>query len=257
MNISELSKFRGGVSVDTISELTSASGVTIDGMLIKDGGTKVSNVINASGTAAIYSAGAWDFKNSSGTTTLAVSDAGAVTVGPASGTTAVQHTAYGYSDNNYALILQNRSTNIASLGMQIRTLVTSGTITGLVYADGANTTCGYVNIDTTANTVTYVNTSDARLKTNHRDFDGISLLKRMSPTKYERICNPGVDEIGLVAQDMQPIMPEAVSVGGEDAEIKPWGLDYGRITPILVKAIQEQQAMIEALTARLAALEAK
>jgi hypothetical protein len=36
MNISELSKFRGGVSVDTINELTSASGVTADGVLLKD-----------------------------------------------------------------------------------------------------------------------------------------------------------------------------------------------------------------------------
>jgi hypothetical protein len=32
-----LAKFRGGVSVDTITELTSGSGVTIDGRLIKDG----------------------------------------------------------------------------------------------------------------------------------------------------------------------------------------------------------------------------
>jgi hypothetical protein len=46
MNIAELSKFRGGVSVDTISELTSASGVTIDGMLIKDGQTANSNIAN-------------------------------------------------------------------------------------------------------------------------------------------------------------------------------------------------------------------
>jgi hypothetical protein len=38
MNIGELAKFRGGVSVDTISELTSASGVTIDETLLKDGG---------------------------------------------------------------------------------------------------------------------------------------------------------------------------------------------------------------------------
>jgi hypothetical protein len=36
MNISELAKFRGGVSVDTINELTSASGVTADGVLLKD-----------------------------------------------------------------------------------------------------------------------------------------------------------------------------------------------------------------------------
>ena len=44
MNISELAKFRGGVSVDTITELTSASGVTIDSMLIKDGKTSSNNI---------------------------------------------------------------------------------------------------------------------------------------------------------------------------------------------------------------------
>ena len=36
MDITELAKFRGGISVDTITELTSASGVTIDGVLLKD-----------------------------------------------------------------------------------------------------------------------------------------------------------------------------------------------------------------------------
>jgi len=46
MNISELAKFRGGVSVDTITELTSAAGVTIDGMLIKDGKTSSNNIAN-------------------------------------------------------------------------------------------------------------------------------------------------------------------------------------------------------------------
>jgi hypothetical protein len=37
MNIGELAKFRGGVSADTISEMTSDSGVTIDALLLKDG----------------------------------------------------------------------------------------------------------------------------------------------------------------------------------------------------------------------------
>jgi hypothetical protein len=47
MNIGELAKFRGGASVDTISELTSASGVTVDGTLLKDGG------VTASGTVSV------------------------------------------------------------------------------------------------------------------------------------------------------------------------------------------------------------
>jgi len=39
------------------------------------------NIKNADGTTAVYSLGAWTFKNSSAVTTFAISDAGAVTVG--------------------------------------------------------------------------------------------------------------------------------------------------------------------------------
>jgi len=35
------------------------------------------------------------------------------------------------------------------------------------------------------------------------------------------------------------------------------GIDYGRITPLLVKAIQEQQELIESLTARIDQMENK
>jgi hypothetical protein len=60
MNIGELAKFRGGVSVDTISELTSASGVTIDGTILKDGG------VTASGTVSVNTIS--EFTSGSGVT---------------------------------------------------------------------------------------------------------------------------------------------------------------------------------------------
>jgi hypothetical protein len=47
MNISELTKFRGGVSVDTINELTSASGVTADGVLLKDAAVTATGGVTA------------------------------------------------------------------------------------------------------------------------------------------------------------------------------------------------------------------
>lgn len=47
MNIGELAKFRGGVSVDTVNELTSGSGVTLDSVLLKDG------EVTASGTNGV------------------------------------------------------------------------------------------------------------------------------------------------------------------------------------------------------------
>ena len=35
---------------------------------------------------------------------------------------------------------------------------------------------------------------------------------------------------------------EAVTKGGEDASTNPWTVDYGKVTPLLVNAIQDQQA---------------
>jgi len=43
-SIGEIAKFRSSIQVDTINEFTSASGVTIDSMLIKDGKTSSNNI---------------------------------------------------------------------------------------------------------------------------------------------------------------------------------------------------------------------
>jgi hypothetical protein len=66
----------------------------------------------------------------------------------------------------------------------------------------------------------------------------------------------------LIAQDVQAVLPEAVSV--QDDEQGTLGLAYSDVIPLLVAAIKEQQAqlnqgyqMIQALEVRLAALEAK
>jgi hypothetical protein len=53
----------------------------------------------------------------------------------------------------------------------------------------------------------------------------------------------------LIAQDVQAVLPEAVSVGADDM----LGVQYTEVIPLLVAAIKEQQAMIEDLKTRLAA----
>jgi hypothetical protein len=75
MNISELAKFRGGVSADTISELTSASGVTIDGLLIKDSGIQETGTVISDGSAnaalAVESGGGLNLTGNSSTSAMA------------------------------------------------------------------------------------------------------------------------------------------------------------------------------------------
>ena len=76
-----------------------------------------------------------------------------------------------------------------------------------------------------------------------------------------------MEQIGFVAQDVLPIIPEAVIdtgdiIEGYENEGAKLGMRYVSIIPVLVNAIKEQQALIEsqqaqidALTARITALE--
>ena len=59
--------------------------------------------------------------------------------------------------------------------------------------------------------------------------------------------------VGLIAQDIQKTVPEAVSII-EDEE-NTLHVRYTELVPVLVKAIQEQQALIESLTERIIQLE--
>jgi hypothetical protein len=72
------------------------------------------------------------------------------------------------------------------------------------------------------------------------------------------------EEIGFVAQDVQPVVPEAVwqagipmrdGTGGLDSTEPTLGLTSETITAISVNAIKELNALIAALTDRVAALE--
>ena len=62
-------------------------------------------------------------------------------------------------------------------------------------------------------------------------------------------------ELGLIAQEIKDTIPNVVGQGGEDETKNPYGVDYGKLTPYLIKAMQEQQTLIEALTARITTLE--
>jgi hypothetical protein len=65
----------------------------------------------------------------------------------------------------------------------------------------------------------------------------------------------GVRRSFLIAQDVQAVLPEAVDI--QDDEQGTLSVRYTETIPLLVAAIKEQQAVIEEMKARLAALESK
>ena len=89
-----------------------------------------------------------------------------------------------------------------------------------------------------------IQTSDKRLKENISDIAyGLSVIQNLKPVSYNWIDDKNkTKELGFIAQDIQNIIPEAVKT---DEHSDLLGLSYASFTPIIVKAIQEQQSQIK------------
>jgi hypothetical protein len=157
--------------------------------------------------------------------------------------------------------LQSRSS--AGAGTAVATFVgrhsasstQNGTISFVVWNNG--------NIVNTNNS--YGSLSDLKLKENIVD----------ATPKLEKLCQVRVvnynlkgdyeqhKQIGVIAQELEQIFPGMVDeTSDRDAEGNDLGtttksVKYSVFVPMLIKAIQEQQAIITALTAQVAALDAR
>jgi hypothetical protein len=110
--------------------------------------------------------------------------------------------------------------------------------------------------------------SDARHKENIRDLDtGLQQILNLRPRRFDWREGRGdgkKDVVGFIAQEVETVLPDVVGEWKEDLnKEESWkALATGNMIPTLVKAIQEQQAMItelkatvDAQAARIAALE--
>ena len=81
-------------------------------------------------------------------------------------------------------------------------------------------------------------------------------LKDITYTKGDETLTPvGKNDIGFIAHEVQEIIPLVVT--GEKDAVNPdgtelhQGVDYSKLTAVLVKAIQELSAKVTALEAKL------
>ena len=104
--------------------------------------------------------------------------------------------------------------------------------------------------------------SDIRLKTLlDTPVPGLSKIKELNPIRFA-YNNASGERLGFSAQDVQPILPESVydtndPIKGEaDDAPTMLAMRYTEMIPVLVNAVKELSIQVEALTARVAALEA-
>jgi hypothetical protein len=216
------------------------------------------------------------FGDASGTTVtaqLGASSSGLVAVGAVS---------------NHPLVFATNDAERARINTSGALLVGKTVITatpdGLILSPNGNTLCSLPNsvsdtlnvFNTTAGvyrfyvtsggTVFATNTtisaiSDARLKENIQDIDvGLDAVMALKPRKFDWKAGKGKNikgDRGWIAQEFETVFPEMINEWKDPA---PKGEESYKsvaadLIPVLVKAIQEQQAIITDLKARIETLE--
>jgi len=109
-----------------------------------------------------------------------------------------------------------------------------------------------------------IQTSDRNMKENIREISyGLEALMSLNPVSFrwkDNSCRLGTgNNLGFVAQDLEQIIPDVVvhsytsdeeiqlarKEKGIEPERETYGVKYTELIPVLVKAIQEQQGLIE------------
>ena len=128
------------------------------------------------------------------------------------------------------------------------------------FVNGAGTTFYYA--DASAGTVVgdFVDTSDVGLKENITNTtDGLTKLLQLQPRKFDwKDENKGNNINGFVAQEVETVLPNEVTGDNYDADNPFHGskaINTSGILAVAVKAIQEQQTIIEDLKTRIETLE--
>jgi hypothetical protein len=136
-----------------------------------------------------------------------------------------------------------------------------------VFGYAGTTIGGITQNGTTA--VAYNTSSDYRLKNTIAPMTGaLAKVQALKPVTYKWNAD-GSDGQGFIAHELQAVIPDCVTGekdgieiyidedGNEQTKPQYQGIDTSFLVATLTAAIQEQQALITALTARITALEAK
>ena len=175
----------------------------------------------------------------------------------------VKGTTTGGTDRHSQLMVAKHS-GLTNLASAMRWQSDDGT-TRYLYMDNnvvVRLSGNYSDIGTTSGTVIGSQSSDIRLKNLIGDGSvpyGLSEINQLNPIKFKYKKtggDPDRIQIGFSAQQVKPIIPEAVYDTGEEVEGEEniLGMDYVNIIPALVNSIKELTAEVESLKTQVAEL---
>ncbi|MBN1339564.1 MAG: tail fiber domain-containing protein [Bacteroidales bacterium] len=137
------------------------------------------------------------------------------------------------NNNSIMYIGENGNVGIGTTSPSQRLTVYNGTTTG------------------TYTTTGWIHSSDARLKTNITPVDhALEKVKQLDGVYYQWKDGPGEKQIGLIAQEVEKVLPEVVCKDNEGY----YGLSYGSMVPLLIEAVKEQQSQLDKMESENTAL---
>lgn len=154
----------------------------------------------------------------------------------------------GQADTSWKALKVRLTGDAGGQDIEFRRIAENGTDARMWYVPrGANT----VNFD-----YPIVQPSDSRLKDNITPISTpVDKIKSLRGVEFDWNSGEqvGTHDVGLIAQDVEAVLPEAVTTQEDGYK----NLAYAKVIPLLVEAMKEQQAMIEALKAEIELLKNK
>ena len=163
------------------------------------------------------------------------------------------------------------SASAGSFGIRTAVTAGAGTTTG-IFVGARSATAG----DTGSGTDTFIVWSNGNVVNTNNSYGAISDVKlkenivdatpKLEKLNQVRVVNYNFigdqqKQLGVVAQELEQIFPGMIDespdkdVDGNDLGTVTKSVKYSVFVPMLIKALQEQQAIIQSLTARITALE--
>ena len=256
-------KANGGLVIESTELAVNLSAISITGILATtDGGT--GNTLTPADGAVMFA----DSDNQFTTNTEFIYDSKklinlttSVTKPAAYFASSNATTAIGaYNNDIGALNIYNSNSTVGAVTLAISGEDTvSSSVSRLVTFYGAShlgpgqQRCGDIQANSSTLTISLLNASDYRLKENIIPLtNSVSKVKLLNPISYNIIGQSTLVE-GFLAHELQEQFANAVTGDKDginiDGSINPQMVDYTKIIPVLVGAIKELTARIEALEA--------
>lgn len=120
----------------------------------------------------------------------------------------------------------------------------SGTAPGAGSA-APNAGAGKLIVESTVTAETYTSTSSKRFKKKIKNLkNGKEIISKLRPVIFDWKTKDLKNDIGLIAEEVNEVIPNLVGFNNKGEVV---GIDYGKLTPILIQAVKELSLEVDRL----------